>query len=380
MFFHNFKYGILMSLRNKTQIFWSLLFTIILGTLFQSTFGNAYELELAHSIKVACYIEDETIETAFNTTAANATLNDEGELLMDITKADSMEEAEKLLSDEDVTGVFYSEDGSLKLKIKENGIYQSVLTNVVEQFHQNQSILTDVMEKDDQAVIQAVIMLMSADGSNNVNRKITDNDMNPYLIYFYNLIAMSCLFASFSVIDVTSRNQGNLSAVGARKCVAKRNIVIGGIAELAAYVFVMTVLSFLSFLYLILIGVDFGDKIAAILLTIFVGVIMGTAFGFFVGSFNISEGAKNGIVVGISLACCFFSGLMVANLRSIIEESCPIFNDINPAAMICDSLYALDIYDGYGRLAINLASMLIVSVIFIAGGLIVGRRKSYASL
>lgn len=379
MFFHNFKYGLLMSVRNKTQIFWSLLFAMILGTLFYSTFGNAYSLEINRSVEVACYIQNEEIKNAFDKSVAGITRNEEGDLLLDISYADSMEDAEKLLEDGDVAGILYSDKDTLKLIVKSNGIDSSVLTTIVEQFHQNQIILNEIVQKEDDKLIGAMAELF-AERDNNQEIKLADINMSPYLLYFYNLIAMSCLFASFSALEVASRNQGNLSVVGARKCVAKRNIFVGSIAELLAHVVVMTILTLLAFAYLLLLGVDFGDKLAAISLTIFVGTIMGSAFGFFIGSFNLSAGVKDGITVGVSLALCFFSGLMIADFRPMIEENCPILNDINPAAMICDSLYALNVYDTYNRFFANLISMLITSAIFVIGGILVGRRKSYASL
>lgn len=379
MFLHNFKYGLLMSVRNKTQIFWSLLFAMILGTLFYSTFGNAYSLEINRSVEVACCIQNEEIKNAFEQSVAGITRNEEGDLLLDISYTDNLEEAEKLLEERDVAGILYSDEDTLKLIVKRNGIDSSVLTTIVEQFHQNQIILGEIVQKEDDKLIGAVAELF-AERNNNQEIKLADINMSPYLLYFYNLIAMSCLFASFSALEVASRNQGNLSAVGARKCVAKRNIFVGSIAELIAHVVVMTILTLLAFAYLLILGVDFGDKLAAISLTIFVGTIMGSAFGFFIGSFNLSAGVKDGITVGVSLALCFFSGLMVADFRPMIEENCPILNDINPAAMICDSLYALNVYDTYNRFFANLISMLITSAIFIIGGILVGRRKSYASL
>ena len=378
MFFHDFKYGLLMSIRNKSQIFWSLIFTVILGTLFFVSFGDIYEMELANSVEVVCYFEDETIKQAFDENIANITMNDEGEKLLDITYAQSMDEAMDLLDDN--TGLFYSEDGELKVMLKDNGIYESVLVSVVREYHQTASVIKSVADKSDPQSIQSIIELLRKTSDNNTDKKLTSGNMDPYLIYFYNLIAMSCLFSSFSVIDITARNQGNLSPVGARKCMSSTNVAVTSLAELAAHVLTMFVLSFASFLYLIIIGVDFGDRIPEIALIILTGTVMGTAFGFFIGSMKVSTSIKEGLTTGISLAFCFFSGLMVSNIRPYIEEHCPVLNDINPAAMICDSLYSLNVYETNDRLYFNLVSMIIVSALFIAGGILIGRRKNYASL
>lgn len=380
MLLHNFKYSFLLSVRNKAQIFWSLIFAVILGTLFYSTFGNAYEYDLIDTIKVVCCIEDKELDTAFRMSVEQMKIDDDKKLL-EVTYITSFEEAKEELTQDKYVGLFYSEKGELKLMVKNNGISESVLSSVVSGFHQNSQIVKAVAEKNEAALMDVILKLAEEGGNNNVERKLSDANMSPFLIYFYNLIAMSCMFASFAVLDVVERSQANLSAIGARKNLAENNVVACRLTELLAHVLVMFVLSTLSFVYLCIIGVDFGDKIPAIILTIFIGDIMGSALGFLIGSIpNLNSNAKNGICTGVSLALCFFSGLMIADLRAVIETNCPILNDINPAAMICDSLYALNVYDTYNRFFGNILSMLVVSVVFIVGGILLGGKKSYESL
>ena len=42
MFWHHFKYNFLISIRNKSQIMWSVVFVVVLGTMFKLTFGDIY--------------------------------------------------------------------------------------------------------------------------------------------------------------------------------------------------------------------------------------------------------------------------------------------------------------------------------------------------
>ena len=56
----------------------------------------------------------------------------------------------------------------------------------------------------------------------------------------------------------------------------------------------------------------------------------------------------------VTMTFCFLSGLMVGDMRMNIENSCPIINKINPAALITDSFYALEIYDTYDRFLTNI--------------------------
>lgn len=378
MFIHDLKYGFLMAIRDKSQIFWSLIFTVILGTLFYVSFGNIYEKEVAHTIDVVCFFDDENIHKAFDENIAEVRINEDGDKLLNITYASDMEEAMNLLDDN--RGLFYSENGELKVMLKDNGVYESMLAVIVRKFHQTQSVIENASANGGAEIIPEIVSILSDTTNNNADKKLTDGNMDPYLIYFYNLLAMSCLFSSFSVLDITSRNQGNLSFVGARKCMSSTNVIITSLAEIVAHVIVMYALTVLSFVYLTVIGVDFGHKIFAILLILLMGVILGTSLGFFIGSIKISSSLKQSLVTGISLALCFFSGLMIANIRPYIEENCPIFDKINPASMICDSFYALNVYDNYDRVMFNIISMLITSTILIAGGILIGRRKNYASL
>ena len=49
-----------------------------------------------------------------------------------------------------------------------------------------------------------------------------------------------------------------------------------------------------------------------------------------------------GLVVGLI-------GLMMGNMKAVIAEKIPGFNNINPAAVISDSFYCLNIYEDYDR-------------------------------
>lgn len=112
-FIHNFKYTIKIIIHNKTQMMWSIVFIIALGTLFYASFGNIYEKdEMLHSIKAAVVIDDGSVKQNFDDIVANISLDGE-ESLLDITEVSGMEEAEELLADEKIKGIFYSDRGSL---------------------------------------------------------------------------------------------------------------------------------------------------------------------------------------------------------------------------------------------------------------------------
>ena len=153
-------------------------------------------------------------------------------------------------------------------------------------------------------------------------------------------------------------------------------------AELSATVTVQFACILVTLFYLVFIlKVNFGGNPGLIILTTLVGSIVGVSFGFFIGSLStFSENIKNAILMSVSMLLCFFSGLMVGNMRAIVEQHFSIFNKINPAALLSDSFYSLNIYDTYERYTQNIITLLIISAILCVGGFLVVRRQKYASL
>ena len=70
----------------------------------------------------------------------------------------------------------------------------------------------------------------------------------------------------------------------------------------------------------------------------------------------------------------------MGDLKIIIENNFPWFNRINPAALISDMFYCLNVYNDYSMYAQKAITLLILSAIFITGGFLLTRRKKYASL
>ena len=90
--------------------------------------------------------------------------------------------------------------------------------------------------------------------------------------------------------------------------------------------------------------------------------------------------AKTGIVMAVSMFSCFLSGLMMGQMKGIIAEHMPWFNKINPATVVADSLFSLNMYSDYSRFISRITTMLIITAVCTAAGIIVTRRKKYADL
>ena len=379
-FIHNFKYTIKIIIHNKTQMMWSIVFIIALGTLFYASFGNIYEKdEMLHSIKAAVVIDDGSVKQNFDDFVAKISLDGE-ESLLDITEVSGMEEAEELLADEKIKGIFYSGQGELKLIVKEEGVEESILTSITARYHQAVTVAAGLSKDAPEKIPDAMTRLLTGENKN-IEKKLSDGNGDTYIQYFYNLIAMACLMSVNAGIAFAVGSQANLSSIGARKCISGAATLTQTVSGLLATVITQAVCSLLGLIYLIIIGVDFGNQAGYTGLIILCGCLTGTCLGFFIGSIGgLSRNAKDVIGTAIVVGTAFLSGLMVGNMRMVVEEKCPVINKINPTALIADSFYSLEIYDTYDRCFGNLITLLIISVLCVFGGVLVGRRKRYASI
>ena len=77
MFFNVFKGQLKLGFRNKSNIFWTLMFPIILGILFKVAFGDIYSAYELHSIDTAVVFEteDESIKENIKSFLSNPTVS-----------------------------------------------------------------------------------------------------------------------------------------------------------------------------------------------------------------------------------------------------------------------------------------------------------------
>ena len=143
--------------------------------------------------------------------------------------------------------------------------------------------------------------------------------------------------------------------------------------------FLFTMFSVFYLKYIL--GVNFGSHMLPLMLVALVGSFIGTATGFFIGSFGgMRQETKIGISVAVTMSECFLSGLMVGNMYHIIQEICPILNKLNPASLIVDALYSLDIYSDYTRFGQNLGILCVIAALLCTGSYLMVRRERYASI
>jgi len=376
MFFHNFIYQLKTGLRSKDLILWMIIYPIALGTFFKLAFGNIYDNDIKFSqIKVA------VVENAGEDTTLRNVLKEisEGEdALLDVSYM-TEDEAVKALKDEEVKGII-TDNGTLSLTVSSNGIRSTILEKFVERYNLNVKIIGEAA--GDPERLKKVAAALSKDYETITAKALSKGNTNIYDQYFYNLIAMVALFGSMTGLHISIENQGNLSALGARKCVSPTPKSMTILSALAATFVMQTICMVISVTYIHFgLGVDMGNRLGFFYLTSIIAGMVGSSLGFFVGSINkASLSTKNSICTAVSLMLCFLSGLMDGGMKQKVAESAPWFNKINPAAVICDSLFSLNIYEDFERYNRCVLTMLITTALFIFLGFMFTRRRKYASL
>ena len=306
MFFREFKYMLLSSLRSRELIFWTLLFPFALTTFMYMAFGDIFDrTEKFEPVPVAIVKEQDNMTLTAMLNAVSA----EGDKKLLITTYTGEKEAKKLLEEDQVKGIIYM-GNKLSLTVKESGMDETMLQSVLKQFTKYESLIQDTAQKHPDKIEQAV-KPMQQEISYFTKEENTRGNQDNVVNYFYAIFAMTCLFASFSGCVAILQMQANLTPLGQRRnvCGMKKSTMF--VADFAATELVQFVLACALLIYMrFVLNLQIGERYAAIVLLLFVGTSFGIVFGMLIGSIaHLSQGGKIGVLVSSNLVLCAMSDL-----------------------------------------------------------------------
>ena len=372
---HLLKYSFLSKVRNFNIIFWPLVFPLVLGTFFYFAFGNINEADF-QTVPVAV-VKKDTADTFFLTY-----LDQVEKSSPDLLKAEEMPEKEALeaLQDKKIKGIYYvGKDPSLT--VAGTGMEESILQTVLDSCGNTRATITNIMKKNPQMDMKTMKTLLS---SQDLVKEVSlgGRTIDGNVQFFYALIAMACLYGCFIGFGSAIGIQANITPLAARRCVTpthKLKLILSEqiSAFLLGYFDVIVLLLYLRYI----LKLDFEGQIGRMLLISFLGSLIGVSMGIFVGSLGkMKEGIKIGIILGISMVCSFLSGLMNNTMKDLVEKNAPFLNRINPAALISDAFYCINVYDDMGRYYRNLITLALMSVLLVTASFLLIRRESYDSI
>ena len=337
------------TLRDKTFFFWSILYPILMAIFFYTAFSGIINQEF------------EPIDLGVSTDSYFVSIFEEIEIL-NVHEITEEEANEKLLSGE----IYGYVDNDLNLTVKESGLNQTIIKQILDQIVQVGGLNVPVEQVD---------MMVDYTISNNQNA-------DTLIIIFYTLIAMVSTYGVFTGIETVSLIQANLSEIGKRMNIAplrKSDFIISGLVG----GFIMNVISntlLLLFMHFIL-KLNLFTEFKYSMLFILLGNLFGLSLGMLIGSSNKkSTNVKTLIAVAVTLFLSFLSGMMSPDIKIILDEKIPILAKVNPISVITDNLYKInllgitdDIYEGLGAISIYIIVLNLISYGFL-------RRKTYDSI
>jgi ABC-2 type transport system permease protein len=390
MFIHNLKYTIKILFKNKVLIFWTFAFPIILGLLFNMAFSNIEKDEMLKVFSIAVVSNDNSKEQEiYKETLEKLSTGDAR--LFNLKYVDE-EEANRLLDESEIEGyVVISDD--VKVVIKENGSNQTIIKFVIQEIKQNKKIVEDLSLKEiEKETSNGNYSFDTTEIVNNILTKINSQEVSlnslsssnlSYMtIEYYTLIAMACMYTG--MLGLTSINNclANMSNKGKRISVSpnkKSTIVLSSL--IGSYIVSLLGLSILLLFLLFVLKVDFGNNMLLVILLSMVGSLAGISLGVLVASvFKLSEGAKTGIIIAISMFLSVLSGMTGVTLKYVIDTNVPIVNLINPNNLITDGFYSLYYYNTLDRYFRDLIYLIIFVIICLVISFFSLRREQYDSI
>ena len=373
--FHLIKYRFIQTVREWSVMFWALAFPIILGTFFFVSFGNGVTGEEMEAIPVA--VVERSTDPAGE--AFDKFLEQMDDETLKIEKTGEKQALKRLKGDE-ITGIYYL-DEEPSLTVAKSDINTSILKSLMDSYNKNAAMITKIAGEHPERLPQA---LEALEGWQEMTEEVSvgGRTMNPNVQYFFALIAYACLCGAFLGVRASFDAQADLSALGARRSVTPTH-------KLTLVLIDMAVLFFIQFINMIILSlvvrygfhVDLGGSVAQILLVDLLGSMIGVSMGIMLGCISrAGEGIKMGMTVAATLLTGFLAGLMVGNMKNIIEQSCPVINRINPAAVLSDAFYCMSVLDDTERFTHNLFILGLMSVLFVGIAFMAVRRERYDSI
>ena len=393
MFFHNFRYSLKILTRNRTLLFWTFIFPILLGTFFYLAFSDIEKNETLDVINIAIIPNDSYKNNKiYNEAFKKLSDKKNKDRLFNIKYIDETS-AKKLLNKKRITGYLNFEDEDIKITVLTSGINETILRYVIDEVKSEETIINTLVKneamndiKKGNYNIDYNKIYMNANkllNSDDIKIKdISNNNLSYTMIEYYTLIAMAALYGSIISMFITNYYLANMNSIGKRVSISKISkfkLLFSGL--LSSYIIQVFGLLLLFLYTIFVLKVDYGTNFNLVMLLSLVSVLAGLSLGVAVSVLiKKNDNAKTGILIGITMLGCFLSGMMGITMKYIVDKNIPILNLINPASMITDGFYALYYYNTLDKYYFDIISLVLFSAIMLVISIKSLRRQKYDSI
>lgn len=386
MFFHNYKYSLKTLFKNKGLIFWTFLFPIILGTFFNLAFSNIENSEKLSIIDIV--VVDDSVDDTFKSAIDGLSDKNDENRLFNVTYTNK-DEAIKKLSNNEITGYLYFDNNKSNIVVNKSGINETIFRFVIDEVNSKieltNSILQNKIISSKEVIDKNSLYKQVNDIINNSEAKLNDisnKNLGYTMIEYYTLIAMAALYGGAIAMYITNYKLANMNSVGKRTSISgmKKGPMLFS-SLLASYTVQLIGMLILFIFTIFVMKVNYGNRFLHVVLIALLGSLSGLSMGVAIATLiKTNDNAKTGILISITMLCCFLSGMMGITMKYVIDKNIPIINKINPASMITDGLYSLYYYNSLNRFYFDVLSLTIFSLLMIFISYKELRRQKYDSI
>lgn len=378
MFVRLFIYRLKVLLRNRSLLFWTFAFPIVLGLLFNLAFGNLDDIFSLETSTVGIVTTDQSKADQFE--AVLKQVKNEDEVVFKGKKL-SKKEAKAQLSDDKISGYFEIGAKKITLFVSKSGTQQTVLKELLNQYLQNTDKVENLMASgtaQPQAIEQAL------EQKNFVHDRNGTGNFNLKSFYFFTLVGMTVMYGFMWGLRNANDQQANQSPEGMRLCLIPRNKLLVSFANMLAsfFLFVAQVILILMF-YRFVYQVEFGDHWNYILLVCGLGAFTAISFGTLIGNAfsKLDFQQKISIGISISMIMSFLAGMMGSqSIKYWIDVHVPLLGRINIVNLISESLYQLFYYQSLDSFYTNLVWLTSFGILFVIVNYSFERKVQYDHL
>lgn len=367
-----FKYSLFRVLREKSIMFWLLIFPIILTTSYSVVIKNIDFEDTLQEIKVGF------VESGVNPNySLFEQLSDNAEQL-NIRKLEK-DEAYKELEQKKIDAIIvsdYSESSgrnNLNLVVQNMQAKEFIVKTILDRSKEYENIGYRLQEPP---IIENINYIEEMPVSSKAK------SVNVLTLSMFAMLAMSCLNAMrMGACEVVNHEAdqsyfaSRLSASALSK--GKRFIYMGASSLILQLLFSTIVVTYVVFI------LDVGLK-AEFLRTLLI-TLVGTISCYFIGTavgttIKVKSNVQVTSMTTLNIILSAMAGMMNTNVKYLIDNNLPWLNKINPAAIITNAYYSLYYYEDYEIFNQSLTSMVIIGIVTFFLTLVSLRRLEYDSL
>lgn len=374
--FSYIKYRFKIFLKNKTMVFWTLIFPVALTTMFYFVFADMQFDTPLEPFKIA--VVDNGNENMKQLLTQLSDKNSEN-YLFDLQYT-QVEEGRDLLNDQKVSVMVILDDVP-KMESASFDYNATIMKSILNTYQRVYTQITHIAQDNPQAMADLVIedLLKSNVEIHTLNSEGSEKNMN--MTYFYTALGLICMYGAIWGCVVSNDLQANQTKRAARVNIApvsKRKLLL--VDYILAYILIV-VETMILFCYMkFILKVEFGEQIGLVIGICLVGILAMLSFGILVGTTKMDWQSKIGLLSGGTVCLNFFAGMMGNGMPYMISQAAPFMKYINPADLISRGFSMIYYYEDLSPVYLNMAILMGMAILFTLLSYSRMRRESYASI